>query len=305
MNLIEFLQEYDLEYWESGENVSPGWINIQCPFPECDDDKNHLGIKIKDLRVNCWKCGGHSIINLIRQIAECSFQEAKEILKSLGADDTYQPPINVDNTSSAFSEMVSLPRESSTNFPSMHIEYLRNRGFKTRNLIRKYKLQAVHNIGKYKFRIIIPIYMNKKLVCFTSRDITGQQEPPYRHGGPGEVIISAKKVIYNYDSVKSGGDAFLVEGPIDAWKLGDGAMSILGAKHSEQQVKLIMRKKINRLFIFFDSDKTGKKDSKKLGKIMAPLVRKVEILTLKDKNDPGQLTFAEADSIKAGLDFKA
>lgn len=303
MNLIEFFEEYNVEYWDRGKNVSPGWVNIQCVFPYCDDSSNHLGIRLSDFRVNCWKCGGHSTINLIREITGCSYSEAQEILKSLGADDPYLPPKNVDNTSSAFSDRVILPRESTTLFPTPHKEYLKDRGFNPRKLIRKYKLQAVHTVGKYKFRIIIPIIQNKKLVCFTSRDITNQQDPPYRHGSPHEVIISAKKVIYNYDTVASGGDAFLCEGPVDVWKLGDGAMSLLGVKHTEQQVKLILRKKINRLFIFFDNDKTGRRDARKLGKIMAPLVKKVEVLTLKHKEDPGELTLDEVASIKESLKF--
>lgn len=304
MNIIDFFTDYDIEYWERGKNVSPGWVNIQCVFPMCDDHSNHLGVNKKTLHVSCWKCGGHSIISLIMAIAQCSFPEAKEIHNSLGGDNDYyhRPPMSND-TSSVFSDRVILPPESTIHFPKMHTRYLMHRGLKPRRTIRKYKLQAVHNTGKYKFRIIIPIFVNKVFVCFTSRDVTDMQDPPYLHASPEETILNAKKVIYNYDTVVSGGDAFLTEGPIDAWKMGDGAMSLLGVKHTEDQVKLIVKKNINRLFILFDNDKAGKKDARKLGKIMAPLVKKVEILTLQRHGDPGELTISEARAIKDSLDF--
>ena len=40
MNLFEFLDDYDIEYWTEGKNVVKGWVNITCTF--CDDDSNHL-----------------------------------------------------------------------------------------------------------------------------------------------------------------------------------------------------------------------------------------------------------------------
>ena len=66
-----------------------------------------------------------------------------------------------------------------------------------------------------------------------------------------------------------------------------------------------MEKKIRKLFVFFDSDDTGKRDSHKIGKILAPFVKKVEIITLQHRNDPGELTLAEAETIKAGLRFNS
>lgn len=197
-----------------------------------------------------------------------------------------------------------MPRESSIHFPSLHIDYLRSRGFKPRQLIRKYKLRAVHTIGRYKFRVIIPIYMHNRLISFTSRDVTDQQEPKYKNALPKECLITVGKVIYNYDTLLPGADAFLVEGPTDVWKLGDGAVSLLGVKHTMEQIRLLMKKKIGTLFILFDNDSDGRKTSRYFARLMAPLVKKVEIIFLEEVNDPGELTFSEVEILKDTVGFR-
>lgn len=301
MNILEFFEEYGVEVWTEGKNVSAGWCNINCPF--CDDVSNHLGIRYNDFRVHCWKCGGHSIEDVISEVAECSYAEAKRIFRTLGAG-RVDPPMIVEKTaSSVLTTQTQMPRESSIHFPKLHIEYLRSRGFKPRQLIRKYKLRAVHTIGRYKFRVIIPIYMHHRLVSFTSRDVTGDQEPKYKHALPEECIFTAKKTIYNYDTLLPGADAFLVEGPVDVWKLGDGAVSLLGVKHTMEQVRLLMKKEIATLFIFFDNDADGRKTARYFARLMAPLVKKVEVVLLEEKGDPGELKFSEVSYLKQQIGF--
>jgi len=302
MPLKDFFDDYGIEYWDHGKNVSPGWINIQCIF--CDDNSNHLGIRPSDLRVSCWRCGGHKINKLIMEIAECSYQESQNIFlslrSSLGAG--YQAsPLYSTASSSELSKMVSLPQECTKEFPKDHIAYLKNRGFKPEKIIKKYKLQAVHTIGKYKFRIIIPIYMNRKLVSFTSRDITDEQELRYRGASPSECILNPKEVIYNYDTLSKGSDAILVEGPIDVWKLGDGTISILGITYTRRQIIAIKKKKIRNMFILFDRGRKERLMAKKLARILAPLVKSVEVITLNKAKDPGELKVEEAELIKHQL----
>ena len=304
MNIIDFLEDNGIEFWTKGKNVSPGWINIQCPF--CDDGSNHLGIKITDLRVNCWRCGGHNIINLIKKITNAPYPEVKSIFKllkqNLGAG--YIPPFEDASSTSTTSEIAILPPESKVVFPKPHLNYLKSRGFKyPKKLIKKYKLLATNTVGDYKFRIIIPIYINRSLVSFTSRDITGQQDIKYKTATPKESIIDPKGCVYNYDTLTKGCDAIIVEGPVDVWKMGKGAISILGIKHTQKQLVLIKKKKIRNLFIMFDRGKKEKRAAHNLGKVFAPLVKKVEIITLRKVGDPGELKEEEAKVIKKQLGF--
>lgn len=298
MDLFDFFEEYDVEYWTSGKNVTQGWVNIQCPY--CEDGSNHLGIRKKDLLVNCWICGRHRVINLIKTLSDLTYSEAKTISTTLGGSDTNPP---AEPASSLFSARVRLPQGHLKRLPLTHREYLIERGFppsKIRKLIKKYKLLACYTTGKYRFRIIIPIILNRKIVSFTSRAI-GNIEPPYMHATPEESAIPPKNLVYNIDSVTTGSDAILVEGPIDVWKLGDNTISILGVQHTEAQIVAIKRKEIRNLFIFFDSDRAGEKEAKKISRILAPLVENTEIVTLTNLHDPGELKIEEGELIKKQL----
>jgi len=302
MDIIEFLEDNGIEFWLGGKNVSPGWVNIQCPF--CDDNSNHCGIKLSDLRVSCWRCGGHSTKKLIRKIIDCTGQEANQIFKTLSLGAGYYPPFESSASSTLTSKNVILPPECEKEFPKSHINYLKNRGFtKPKEIIKKYKLLSTNTIGKYKFRIIIPIYMNRKLVSFTSRDITGQQDIRYKTATIKESIIDPRECVYNYDTLTIGCDAIIVEGPIDVWKMGDNSISILGLTYTKNQIVLIKNKKIRNLFILFDQGNKEKRAAKKLGSILAPLVQKVEVITLNKVKDPGELKIEEARIIKEQLGF--
>lgn len=307
-NIIDFLEEFGIEFWTSGsKNVSPGWIGLQCPFPECDDDTNHLGIRLKDKKCNCWKCGPHSLRSVIKELTDLPNDEIKSIIKFLGAADEDIPPYYHQQTPSSevnkIRRKMSLPQESSIHFPQLHLDYLRSRGFPPLKTIRKYKLRATRNLGKYKFRIIIPVYMDRKLVNFTSRDVTGEQEEKYRHAPNKDVILHRDHCVYNIDSINQNGDAILCEGPLDVMKMGDGAVSFFGVQENVQQIIALKNKKIRNLYIMFDNDKAGNKNANRIAKMFAPLFKKVEVIKLNGVEDPGQLTLEEAATIKHKLLF--
>lgn len=302
MNIFEFLDEYDVEYWTSGENVTRGWVNIKCPF--CEDHKNHLGIKIKTLQVNCWLCGSHTTLRFIQKIVRCKWDEAKRILRSLEKDRDYKRGHRF-TTESRPSDIIKIKDIASSHFPKLHIDYLRDRGFtRPRQLIKKYRLLSCYTIGKYKYRIIIPIYINNAMISFTSRDVTEQQEPKYKHPSLDEVVMSPKKVPYNYDSIITGGDCIVVEGPVDVWKLGDCTTSLQGITFTTEQVVHLSKKNINNLFIWFDNEGKAQRKAKELAMIMAPLVNKIENIKVRGVNDPGELSISDAISIKRKLGFK-
>lgn len=303
MEVQEFLEEHDIEYFTSGKNVSHGWINVQCPF--CDDHSNHCGIKLSNLRVSCWICGSHSIVNLIIELIHCSYKEANYIKKSLsrGAGDN---PLLTRRHSDTSSNITHLPLEATPDFPKRYLHYLKSRGLTPPGkYIKKYRLLATYPIGKYKFRIIIPVYMNRRLVSFTSRDITENQTPTYLSASDKEGRMNIKNTIYNYDNLTPGSDAILVEGPLDVWKLGDGTVSSFGVKYTDRQVILLKKKEIRTLFIIFDNDKAGRMGGRDFARVMAPLVKKIEIITFETINDPGDLSADEASVLKYQIGFRS
>ena len=299
MDVVELLEEHGIEYWLKGENVSKGWVGIECPF--CDDILNHLGINIKSLAVKCWLCGKHSLASVLMEILHINFKEAKNILKVVEGGTTYLP---VKPPERPHQDRVVLPPESSITFPNLHYNYLESRGLPPKKTIKKYDLRACHTTGKYKFRIIIPIYMKRRLVYFTSRTIMPNIQPPYQDAPLTSCITNPKGILYNYDSLLKGCDAFAVEGPVDVWKMGDGAFSTLGSEITTIQLTLLLKKKIRVLYIISEKDFAGRRWSQRVGRSLGPVCHRAEIITLDNKKDAGDLSLTEIIQLKKSIGFR-
>jgi len=304
MDIKELFENEGIRYWTSGKNVSSHHINIQCPF--CGDRSNHLGINLKNISMcNCWKCGPKNLLDIIVEVCDKSYKEAKDILKNL---DKYSTFIPEENKIKLVRRSV-LPKEASDFFPAIHLKYLKERGFRPKRVIRKYKLKACYLDGDYRYRIIIPIYQKGKLVSFTGRDITEKQKLKYKTASAKESRIDPKEIIFNLDSVNEYGDAFCVEGPFDVMKIGDGAFCFMGIKITPQRILEIAEKKIQNLYIFYDNDAPGKSAAKRISKYLSPVVKQTHILKYtKTKNrkinDPANLTREEVLNLKKVLNFK-
>lgn len=306
MKLTEFLNEYGIRYWTHGNNVAKGWINITCVF--CDDSSNHLGIRKRDLKVSCWKCGRHSIGTLVSRLAECSFNEAKKIIRSLEQGTSELSPSEEKNAISPFEivrpSRVTLPPEASKDFPKLHIDYLRKRGFNPRKIIKTFDLYACYSFGRFKFRIIIPIYKNNKMVAYTSRDVTGEKKLRYKAAKNEDCVINPTELIYNIDTVLPGQDAINVEGPADVWKMGAGSFCFMGITITEKRIIEIADKKIKKLFILYDRDGMARRKAIQHARILAPVVKSIEVISLRRHKDPGELKYTEVEEIKRAIDFE-
>jgi hypothetical protein len=296
MNIIEALEENGIRVWRGGKNVSKGWIGIRCPF--CGDNSNHLGIHLDSLKCRCWKCGPHSLQSVFSEYLSIPKRDASELIKIIDRDFDQEVDDEADDAKKFY---IKLPPEAEKHFPKEHLEYLRDRGFPPLKTIRQYRLRAVRHIGEYKFRIIIPIILNGKIVSFTSRDITGKSEIRYKAANK-EIYPNPKHYIYNFDSVPyKSKNVVLVEGPTDVWRLGAYAISFLGIKVHGKQLIQLARKKIHRLNILFDNDDAGRREAIKISKIISPFVKEVNIVSLKEVADPGLLTKEQGEILMRKL----
>ena len=234
MDIIEWLEEeFDIRTYTSGNNISTGWIGMKCPFPGCDDESNHCGIRLADLRVSCWKCGSHSIYSLIsRIIGSTDKKKIKKILKEISKDTKKTVQEILEDKPHLIKSYTKLPPESTSILPEIHKEYLKSRNFYPNLIKRKYDIMACNNIGKYKFRLIVPFYQNRRLVSFTTRSIFDDIKPKYLNPTGFEVELSPKKSLYNIDNLKKGKDVLILEGVTDVWRFGEGAVSLGGIEYT-------------------------------------------------------------------------
>jgi len=294
-DVVAYLDDKGIEYHTHGKNVSYGWIEVNCPW--CDDPSFHLGISPQK-RLNCWRCGPHgSVINYIKVIEKCSTKEARRILAKYQQFGAIIPLEEIAEEEGEQDKQVVIPKSAVTPLPEMHKEYLLSRGFNPDYLTRKYLLRGCGPVGKYKFRIIIPVFVENRLVTFTSRDVTGRTEIRYKNYPNDLSIIPVKESIYNIDSVKPGGRMIIVEGPFDVWRIGDGAVATFGTNFTDEQVKLIINKKPSSVAIMYDPEPEALEKAEELAYKLSPFVDKVEIVEI-DAEDPASLTEKEVRKIR-------
>jgi DNA primase len=274
-DIQSYFESRSIEFFTSGKNVTQGWTNINCPFCEGSDPSNHCGISPHDF-FNCYICGetGH-VVKLIRKLEGCTFLKAQRIFDSFQHEDFFEEEIRKDVIKT------SLPKECSSKFPKNYLNYLKKRRFDPNYLITKYNLKCCHNIGKYKFRIIIPFYFNDQLVTFSSLDITGKQEIKYKHQPKEEAIIPVKGSLFNIDSCKN--KMVLVEGITDVWRIGDETTAIIGKQITSEQINQIVRKDIKKVLVILDSDAV--EQGEKMAKQLSGIISSVEYISL-EKGDP-------------------
>jgi len=256
MNIIELLSEHNISYKSVGQHhhATRGWIQIDCPFCGKDTKGYHLGINLDSNFANCWRCGHHTVYSVLSELTDLSNRELANVLGT--PLDTIGAPYRTPRPRTGLRLPVGL-----TTLERPHRNYLKSRGFNPEEVETLWGIQGLGVVHRLSWRIWIPIYFRGELVSWTTRSIEPKATVRYINARPEEEAISHKSLLYGEDYVR-GNTIIICEGPIDVWKIGPGAVAILGVNYSREQVEKIL--KYTRRVICYDSDKPGKKKACKL-----------------------------------------
>lgn len=271
--LLEYLDDRRIGYSTSGKNISSGWIGLTCPY--CDDASNHFGINLEHKSFNCWRCGRHgSLITFIMLVDNCRRGEAWAVVKEYQGG--YVPRDQRAKEPLRFT--MALPAGLEPDWPGLHWDYLVGRGFDPEVIIPKYKLRACYTVGKYKYTIIIPIFLDGKLVNFQAMDVTRQKKRRYESPANKDAVMPAKACLYNLDTVQR--VALIVEGATDVWRFGEGTVCTFGTEWTDEQVALLVEKELRSVFIMFDPEATAQRQAQELEAALVLLVPHVQRIEL-------------------------
>jgi len=260
---IDLLQAYGIEFVTKGPNTRRGELSCKCPWCGEDDPSQHLGIS---LTKDAWGCHrnlehrGKSPLKLISALLGCSYSQARLVAAQYGAAnpgafDTLAP-LNTTSDSPKPVMALSMPAEfRAIRQNDRFWQYLSGRGFPdVAKLISDYCLKCAVT-GRFKDRVIIPLYQNEKLIGWTGRAIQKTILAP-RYLSSGEEV---KRTIFNEDRIE-GDLLFITEGPFDAIKLdyfgqplGVRATCIFGTSMSIEQASIIANLKFRRKAVLLDA----------------------------------------------------
>lgn len=322
-DFVAFCNKRGIEYITSGVNKKASdACNINCPF--CSDENNpdpsfHLGVHESKPYWSCWRNRRHrgkTLHRLVMRLVNVSRREAADILGEKdnwlqeGAFDALaeNPEAIFSNSGiEQVSKSLELPPEIKEikGFRSTRQfnRYLESRGYHSNHideLIARYQFHYSLD-GMWSGRLILPIYLDYRLIGWTGRSILKNANLRYmslseKHGA----LMSIKDTVFNFDELlDTGGDTLCItEGPFDAIKvdfygaeLGLRATCLFSKALRDPQVLLLseLAAEYKRILILLDSEEvdTSMITAAKLDFLRCP----VEIGTLpRNVKDPGDLS---------------
>lgn len=267
MDWVQLLESYNIHYVTRGPNTKRGELSCKCPFCGDNDPSEHMGISLTQEVWGCHRDATHrgkSPIRLISALLGCSYSQARLIASQYSAVDPASfdalAPLNLTSEApSAITGPPSLivpPEFRAIRQDDRFWRYLESRGFdRPDEIIAEYQLRCAVT-GRFKDRVILPLYQNGELIGWTGRAIVNPILAPRYLSSGGAV----KKTIFNEDSLQAGGELlFITEGPFDALKVdyygqpsGARATCGFGISLSIDQLAIISGLKFKRKIILFD-----------------------------------------------------
>lgn len=301
MNLERFLRDYGIHFaGTSDRHYKGGWINLPCPF--CIGHAgNHLGYSIQHEYFSCFRCGGKSIFKVIQKLTGYSNQQVQDILRKYrGKGRKRANALGIQVKKSAFKmpdDIMPLRKsklamryllEERKHFSKMDIAWL----------AKRFGIRAIGSEGLFmyqekqmdlSYRILAPIIFDYEIVSWQTRDISGNAKFKYITCPERVEKIHHKEILYNPPDPIDNPIIVLCEGIFDVWKCtlaGFPATCCFGVKYKVQQLKALLD--YEKIIIFFDPDKAGSSNCRKLRRQLLFAGKQVEFI----KNaslDPGDM----------------
>lgn len=294
---LKFFRDYNIEHTTEGERARHGWVQIHCPFCGGGGRGYDLGYNLKRGYFNCWICQGHSVINVVRRLLSCGVDAALDIARRYKGR---MPIEHLRTTASQQKQKIEFPT-GCAEMQLRHYEYLEKRKFDPELLEKTYDLRGTGKHGDYRNRIIAPIYLEGRLVSYQGRDITGRHSLSYKACPMTDEIVHHKHTVYGIDQA-SGLSCVVVEGIVDAWRLGPGAIATFGTGYKQQQA-LMIAKRFLRTFILFDAETIAQRVAKELAYELAYRGCETHIVEL-DSGDPGEMDQSDANALMREIKLK-
>lgn len=291
--------QLDIPFWTSGKNNVEGCLTIHCPCcPEDDPDPSrHGNLNPADGSYSCWRCKGSHPSVVIARAGRISVQAASSLIRkyTTGVVDAKREEVKM-------ADSITLP--GSYKPLEIHKQYLEKRGFDVDELQFYHGIKFTGMMEKWEgmnwqFRVIIPVFDRRNnLVSFQGRDVTGKQDR-YLFPPKEKQVRDCKTLLYGAELCGKNDSLLVVEGVMDAWKLGSGAVCTFGSSVTQEQVLEMSRWK--KVFLAFDHEPAAIEHAREVAKQLSSLGTEAFLVNTDfgldsagNVRDVGDLSVAEA-----------
>ena len=197
---VAFFQHYGIDYrLEGHKHCRPGWVQVPCPF--CIGNPGwHLGYEFEHGWWNCWRCGYHRTWDVVLALLNGDRREAKDAISRFKGHETAR----VRRERRRARELELPPGLQPLSKRARN--YLAGRKFDADLLELVWGIRSTSTVGRLKYRIFVPIYLNNQMVSWQARDVTGTSAVKYLAQSEDKEIVNNKDTLYGIDQAtgKSG-----------------------------------------------------------------------------------------------------
>lgn len=289
---IKFDKVIELSEWLEKPKIDYGKRHIESRCPFCGDSRTKKNVKrfhvdfyspYNTFIYKCHRCGeSGNIVSLYSFLKGCSYSDAKKILLNKKYDPnkikkflrkksySKTEPIEVDADLDIDinNECYTVDSRPDNQYDKRNIEKLKK--FKEdRKIPDSLPIYFAHS-GRYKSRIIIPIYVNNKLVYFQGRSIYKEIEPKYLNPK-----VEKNKIILNSDKFERDKYIIINEGIIDAYSIDNNqGTCVIGGYIDKDYINKIMKYTDKGVIICLDNPKKDQNSRKVLKKLITENINK-------------------------------
>lgn len=298
MDLRDILNETGTEYREAGQHhhVTDGFLGCDCPQCSPGAGAYRLGLSLRGRGANCWICGP---MRFVDALAEVTGKPVGWILANL---DNARPIAKVDKPRG----VLRVPPLAGPLLPA-HRKYLKWRGFDPDEIVAEWGVGGIGSFaGNLSWRLYIPIHHEGKVVSWTTRSIADMPGWPtealgslvrYRNAPDRDSAVSARDVLYGADKCRHA--VIVVEGQLDAWAIGPGAVAVGGLGASMSQLAQIAKFPLR--VICLDATPEGIREGEEMARNLDPYPGETVIVQLETGKDAASADRSEVEELRKFL----
>lgn len=286
MDIQEILQKANIQYFDGQghHHCRPGWIQLDCPYCGKNSGKFHLGYNKHSHYFVCWKCGGLPLIRTLADITGFSYKESKQLC---GDIDPVEEEVIVEKRGTLI-----VPRSCRT-LLHQHKEYLRSRKLNPDEIVQLWHVKGIGIASELSWRLFIPIEQRSEVVSWTTRSLKPNAVLRYISAKPEEEKLNHKHLLYGSDFVRH--SVVVVEGPIDVWRIGPGAVCTFGLQYTQQQLLKLVKYPIR--YICYDNEPKARTRAVALAESLGVFPGQTYQITL-DAKDAGEASEKELRKLR-------
>lgn len=268
------------------------------------DVKFRLWINSSTGIFHCYNCDwAGDLLHFIQKLSKMNLMDAIKILKGKFLDDMEHLNLRlIDNSEDAdgLYDTEIPPIQFPFGYEPLRVQhpYLEHRGIPFE--YAQANDWGFSDLGYCRERIIVPTYMQDRLVFWQARtafDGNGDEKIKKVLNPKG---VSSKPILYQYDSAKDFKEVILVEGFMDAAKMGPDSMATNGKRLHPEQVEWMVEAGIESVVLIWDDDawrlgRQGKPSAVAKAVDLLKTVFKVKTVRMPKDRDPGSYSYLSTE----------